>query len=103
MRCRRLSDRVHAVRACGSYTCRPGFQCRCSGSGEANAWCSYQDNPNYGATSFDSFLWAMVTLFTVTTDPENAAAHEWLSADEYTEYCQRIGQANIFNPFRADR
>jgi hypothetical protein len=26
---------------------------------------------------------AMVTLFTVTTDPENAAAHEWLSRAEY--------------------
>ena len=46
-----------------TYTCRPDQQCLCSESLRADAGCSYTDNPNYGATSFDSYPWAMVTLF----------------------------------------
>ncbi len=46
-----------------TYTCRPGFECRCTNSGLADAACTFLDNPNYGATSFDSYPWAMVTLF----------------------------------------
>jgi hypothetical protein len=46
-----------------TYTCRPDQQCLCSESLRADAGCSYLDNPNYGATSFDSYPWAMVTLF----------------------------------------
>jgi hypothetical protein len=46
-----------------SYSCRPGQECRCSGTGTADPWCSYLDNPNYGITSFDSLPWAMVSLF----------------------------------------
>ena len=50
-----------------SYTCRPGFQCRCTESHRSSAACTFKDNPNYGATSFDSYPWAMVTLFTAIT------------------------------------
>ncbi len=46
-----------------SYSCRPGEQCLCAGSAEASPSCSYLDNPNYGITSFDSLLWAMLSLF----------------------------------------
>ena len=46
-----------------SFTCRLGEQCRCAETSEALPWCSYLDNPNYGITSFDSLLWAMVSLF----------------------------------------
>ena len=57
-----------------SWSCEPGQQCRCAGSGywnyddyERSAACSYTDNPNYGINSFDSLPWAMVTLFQAIT------------------------------------
>ena len=46
-----------------SYSCRPGEECRCAGSGEDDPYCTYLDNPNHGITSFDSLLWAMLSLF----------------------------------------
>ena len=52
-----------------SYTCRPGFECRCRNTAADDAACTFRDNPNYGAMSFDSYLWAMVTLFQVRDLP----------------------------------
>jgi hypothetical protein len=45
---------------------------------------------------------AMVTLFSRITDLENHTAHEILTDDDYANYRNRVGIANIFNPFRAD-
>lgn len=46
---------------------------------------------------------AMVTLFSRITDLENHTANEILTdEDDYVKYCNRLGIANIFNPFRAD-
>lgn len=45
------------------YTCRKGFQCRCSESGLASPVCSVLDNPFFGVNHFDSLPWAMVTIF----------------------------------------
>jgi hypothetical protein len=46
---------------------------------------------------------AMVTLFSRITDLENHTAHEILTeVDDYADYRNRVGVANIFNPFRAD-
>ena len=46
---------------------------------------------------------AMVTLFSRITDLENHTAHEILTdSDDYAAYRNRVGIANIFNPFRAD-
>ena len=46
-----------------TYSCRAGEQCRCAMTGEDTASCSFKDNPNYGITSFDSLVWAMISLF----------------------------------------
>ena len=49
-----------------TYSCRPGQECRCrNGGGPDPAACTFKDNPNYGATHFDSLPWAMVSLFQV--------------------------------------
>ena len=74
-------DEIRLIQGCGSlgngtmqmesqarnlrwtYSCRPGERCLCDDSGEALPGCSYLANPNYGITSFDSILWAMLTLF----------------------------------------
>ena len=51
-----------------TYSCRPGQQCRCRNGGSPNdAACTWKDNPNYGATHFDSLPWAMVSLFQAIT------------------------------------
>jgi len=60
-RTRQMESQAHPWR--WTYSCRPGEECRCNGNGEATPWCSYLDNPNHGITSFDSILWAMVSLF----------------------------------------
>jgi len=46
-----------------SYSCRPGFQCRCSSDGSDDPSCSIYGNPNFAITSFDSLPWAMISLF----------------------------------------
>jgi hypothetical protein len=46
-----------------TYSCRKGFECRCEYDALPNPTCSYKANPNLGITSFDSILWAMVSLF----------------------------------------
>ena len=61
-----------------TYSCRPGQECRCRNSGGQDpAACTFKDNPNYGATHFDSLPWAMVSLFPVRVamplDPPFAA------------------------------
>ena len=45
-----------------TYTCEQGMQCRCSTSSEADAACTFLDNPNYGMSSFDAAPWALITM-----------------------------------------
>jgi hypothetical protein len=44
-------------------------QCLCGGNPIADAFCSFTDNPNFGANGFDNILQAMATVFqTITTE-----------------------------------
>mmetsp|Transcript_19340 Transcript_19340/g.63041 ORF Transcript_19340/g.63041 Transcript_19340/m.63041 type:complete len:1899 (-) Transcript_19340:223-5919(-) len=94
----------------GFWTCAEHSQeqCLCGGNPVADAFCSFTDNPNFGANGFDNILQAMATVFQTITmegwvdtlyDLSDGADRYWAIAFQYLAVV--LGSFVIVNLFLA--